>query len=136
MKKKPHKLALFVPMYIATLSSPAWRALPYGARCLYLALKRRYNRTRQGAVFLSARTAAKEIGCDKTRASRWLRTLEDHGFIVETAHAVLGGDGGGKSALYRLTDEPFQDQPPTNDFLRRAPKKQKARTQKADTVYA
>jgi hypothetical protein len=35
--------ALFVPMLLPTIDSPAWRALSHGARSLYMALKRRFG---------------------------------------------------------------------------------------------
>ena len=58
------RLPPFVPLLIATLDTPAWRALSHGARSLYVGLKRRYspNSHNNGRLFLSQRDAEKELG--------------------------------------------------------------------------
>lgn len=38
-----NRLPPFVPLLIATLDSPAWRAMSHGAHMLYVALKRHWN---------------------------------------------------------------------------------------------
>ena len=48
------RLPPFVPLFIITLDSPAWRALSHGARSLYVALKRRVGTNNNGAVYSSA----------------------------------------------------------------------------------
>jgi hypothetical protein len=118
MNKSKNKLPPFVASFIATMDSPAWRALPHGARSLFLALKRRYSRKLQTAVYLSVRVAAKELGSNKNLIPGWYRALVHGGFLVEVQPGRLGVEGKGKSALYRLTDEPYQGEPPTRDFLR------------------
>jgi len=42
-KRHKNRLPPFVPLLIATLDAPAWRAMSHGARGLFVALKRRYN---------------------------------------------------------------------------------------------
>jgi len=50
------RLPPFVPLLIATLDTPAWRALSHGARSLYVGLKRRYSRTATTTVDSSCRS--------------------------------------------------------------------------------
>src|SRR5690348_13890512 len=47
----------FVPMLVATMKAPAWRALSHGARSLFLALKSRYDlkQHNNGRLYLSTR---------------------------------------------------------------------------------
>jgi hypothetical protein len=75
------RLPPFVPLLISTLDAPAWKAMSYGARILYVALKRRVPRERNRA-YLSYRDAAKEIGASKTRVAHWFRELQHYGFVV------------------------------------------------------
>ncbi len=109
----------FAMMYVETIGSPAWRALPHGARSLFLFMKRHYHRTKQKAIFLSIRTAAKELGASRNTIRKWLRALTDAGFIARIQGGFLGLDGHGKAATYRITDEAFEGQEPTRDFLHR-----------------
>jgi hypothetical protein len=106
----------FVPMYHKTIASPEWRSLPHGARSLFLLMKRRYNPTHQGPVFLSARFAAKELGASKNTVKSWLAALSAGGFIVRTRRGALGLNGKGKAAEFRLTDEPFLQKPASPEF--------------------
>jgi hypothetical protein len=57
------KLPPFVPLLKETLDCPAWRAMSHGARSLYVALKRRYNRDihNNGRIYLAQRTAAEKL---------------------------------------------------------------------------
>ena len=50
---KKQKLPPFVPLFINMMDLPAWLEMSLGARVLYLAFKKRYNRKTQQAVFLS-----------------------------------------------------------------------------------
>jgi DNA-binding transcriptional MocR family regulator len=109
------KLSPFVPMYVATMESPAWLAMSPGARLLYLALKKRYRRSKEEAVYLSVRTAAKELRVNKDTVAPWYHELEHFGFIFQVQAAYFGS-GKGKAALYRLTDEPYKGKRATKEF--------------------
>jgi len=99
-----------------TLKSPAWKALSVGARATFVALQANHNSNAQNAVFISARTGAKELGVNKDTVGKWLRELEHYGFIGKVRGAHLGSEGCGKAALYRLTDRWFAGEAPTYDF--------------------
>jgi hypothetical protein len=110
------RLPAFTAMFVDTTSSAAWRATSHGARSLFHALKRRYNRVVCGAVYLSARKAADELGSNKDYVTRWFRELQYYGFIVMMTPGHLGSEGVGKAPHWRITDEWYHDKPPTRDF--------------------
>jgi len=110
------RLPPFVPLFRHTIKTAAWRALSVGARATFFTLKANYNTRAQNAVFLSARTGAKELGACKDTVCKWVHELEHYGFIVQVQGAHLGLSGTGKAAHYRLTDCPFAGQSPTYDF--------------------
>jgi hypothetical protein len=106
----------FVPLYKATMKTPAWRATSHGARSLYVALKARYNTRMQNAVFLSTRVAAKELGSNKDYITRWHHELQHYGFTVVVTPGHLGVEGKGRAPHLRLTDCWHNGQTPTRDF--------------------
>jgi hypothetical protein len=112
------RLSDFVPLLKATMKTPAWRAMSHGARSLYVALKWHYHTRLQNAVFLSARTAAKELGSNKDCITRWHHELQHYGFTVVMTPGCLGVEGKGKSPHLRLTECWYAGQRPTRDFER------------------
>lgn len=102
------RLAPFVPLDQEMLRSPAWRAMSYGARWLYVHLKRRWSfkQKNNGRIFLSQREAQEEMGggAHRDSISRWFRELQHYGFIVMTNAGSLGVDGKGKAPHWRLTE--------------------------------
>ncbi len=114
------RLPDFVSVVKSTIDTPAWRALSHGARSLYIALRRRYHTLLQGAVYLSTRTAVKELGSHSHRDNvrRWFRELQYYGFIVMVRPGHLGVEGRGKAPCWRLTESPYLGEKPTRDFDR------------------
>lgn len=112
------RMGPFVPLLKDTLATDAWRAASHGARSLYVSLKAHYNRNLGNAVYISTRDAGEELGSNRTYISRWFRELEHYGFIVMVSPAHHGVQGHGKAPHWRLTEEPYQGQSPTRDFLR------------------
>ena len=115
-RKAGRKQPPFVAVYRLTMKSDAWHALSVGARATFLELRKNYNTKAQNAVFLSARTGAKELGVHRDTVCRWMHELEHYGFIIEVQGAHLGVTGIGRAAHYRLTDSPYAGTPPTYDF--------------------
>jgi hypothetical protein len=123
-----HQYPPFVMVTNQVLDSPAWRAMSKGARCLYIALKRRYspNGRNNGRIYLSQLQARKELGAGATEIVRWFRELQYYGFIVMIAQGCLGVDGKGKAPRWRLTELAYMrgtssrgmDDMPTMDFLK------------------
>lgn len=75
----------FVQMFNAFRAEPAWLALSFGARCLYVEIKALYNgHNNNGRIMCSARFAANTLGCSKNSVTGYFRDLQAKGFIVET----------------------------------------------------
>jgi hypothetical protein len=107
MSKDKGRLAPFVPLDQEVMRSPAWRATSFGARWLYVHLKRRWSfkQKNNGRIFLSQRDAQEEIGAPRRDSiSRWFRELQHYGFIVMTHAGGLGVNGKGKAPHWRLTE--------------------------------
>lgn len=120
MKNKDKgRLPSFVPLFRETLDSPGWKALSFGARLLYIALKGFYNfkSDNNGKLYLAQRKAADLIGADKDSVPRWFRELEFYGFIVKTRRSHLGFEGKGQAAHWRLTEVGLRGERPTHEFL-------------------
>jgi hypothetical protein len=98
-KERRNRLPPFVPLLVGTIESPAWFAMSHGAKVLYMSLKRRYNQNNHnnGRIFLSQRTAVKELRSHHNQIARWFRELRHYGFIVMTQPGCLGVEGKGKS---------------------------------------
>jgi hypothetical protein len=119
-KDKGRIEGLFVALLKDTMASPAWRASSHGARSLFVALKARYNFKlhNNGRLYLSQRTASREIGSGTNSVARWFRELQHYGIIVMTNPGSLGVDGRGKAPHWRLTELGYMGEPPTRDFLK------------------
>jgi hypothetical protein len=107
----------FVALLKDTLRTPAWKALSFGARSLYVVLKWRYNLNLMNGVYVTTRVAADELGSGRNTVQPWFHELEHYGFIVmiSPAHHAVGGHG--KAPHWRLTDVPYDGKEPTRDFL-------------------
>jgi hypothetical protein len=119
-ERRRERLSPFVPVLIDTLDQPAWKAMSFGARALYIALKRRYSLhyRNNGRIFLSQRDAVTELASHHTQIARWFRELQHFGFIVLTKAAVLGLEGKGQAPRWRLTELGYMRDPPTKDYAR------------------
>jgi hypothetical protein len=121
-KRKPDKSELFVKIMLDVLDAPAWRTVSFGARSLYIALRRglRNDCSNNGHIFLSQRDAVVELGSKKNRRNlvHWFRELVHYGFIVMMEPGNLGLDGAGRAPHWRLTEASCQDEAPTRDFLK------------------
>jgi hypothetical protein len=110
----------FVPMLVATMKSPAWKAMSANARVVYIALKSKYGieAKNNGRIYLSARDGTEETGLGKNVIARALREVQYYGFIAMTEPGCLGLDGRGKAPHWRLTELGYMTDPPTRDFMR------------------
>ena len=127
-RKDKGRLPPFVPLDKEMMDSSAWRAMSYGARCLYIHLKRRWSfkQRNNGRIFLSQRDAQEEMGCrHRDSISRWFRELQYYGFTVMTEPGCLGLEGKGKAPHWRLTEAEWPGgrngntwMLPTKDYLK------------------
>jgi DNA-binding transcriptional MocR family regulator len=83
-----------------------------GPRALYIEVKRRYNGSNNGELFLSHRDAARAIGVSKNTVGPYFDELQERGFIHQVQAGYLGPDGVGKAAIWALDELPTADRKP------------------------
>jgi hypothetical protein len=105
MNNKIKSSRRYTKYYSDISKTPAWKALSYGARLLYLELQRQFIETanNNGKIFLSTRDAADSLGASQRQVCTWYRELEHYGFIVQTQSGTLGPHG--RAILWHLTDQ-------------------------------
>jgi hypothetical protein len=118
MKRQRKIKGPFVPVPLAILDTPAWRATDFIARALWIELRRklRYDGLNNGKIWLACRSAAKAIGANKDTITRRYAVLEHYGFLRKTKEGFLGLDGRGVAPHWRFTDLAYGTHPPTRDF--------------------
>lgn len=100
-------------------STEAWASLKPGPRALYVELKRRYNGSNNGRIFLSHRDAAIAINVHRNTVGPYFRGLEERGFIRMTQASYLGTAGIGLAALWALEEVATADgKPATRSFIK------------------
>ena len=87
----------------------AWATLTPGPRALYIELKRRFNGTNNGKIYLSHRDAAEAINVHRNTIGGYFRELEERGLIRMTKGAHLGSEGYGRAAQWALCEMPTCD---------------------------
>lgn len=98
--------------------SPAWRALDPYARDAYCWIERRFRRTNNGKIPMSARDLADDMGVNKDTAQKALVRLRVFGFIVPTEKGRMAGPYGERRATrWRLTEYGMDGSLPTRDYL-------------------
>lgn len=126
-----------LPEYLQ--ASEAWATMKPAPRALYIEIKRRFNGSNNGKLFLSVRDAAKAINVSKNTVGQYFTELEKRGFIHKVQGGYLGPNGKGQAAVWAIDEEPTQDgQPARKGFMRWVNQKpvQKTgtpRTKKRDT---
>ena len=90
-------------------ASEAWASLSPGPRALYIELKRRFNGTNNGDLFLSHRDAALAINVNRNTISGYFAALIDRGFIRLTVGPHLGPSGIGQASKWALEELPTRD---------------------------
>ena len=116
----------FVQLINNFRAEPAWLALSFGARCLYVEMKALYNGNNNGRLMCSARFAAEALGCSKNNLTGYFRDLQDKGFIIETKGGSLGSEGRGHGRLWLLTELGFMGDMPTKNYREWKPAKNKS----------
>lgn len=106
----------FVSITKSMLQEPAWRALAFGARCLYVALKSFFNGQNNGSIYFGVRKAATELDASRSSTERWFRDLQEHGFIRPTQKAFLGLEGKASATHWRLTEIGYMGDQPSREF--------------------
>jgi hypothetical protein len=95
-----------------------------GPRALYIELKRRFNGSNNGEIYLSHRDAANALNVHRNTVGPWFRELEQRGFINLAVAPRLGPSGIGTASIWALAELPTPDgKPATKGFMRWCPKK-------------
>jgi hypothetical protein len=126
-KKNKHSPELgrgqYVQIFFEVWNSPAWKQMSFGARLLFIALRKRFTNN-NGRVYLSHRDAMEELGITNKRPiANWFRELCHYGFVEQTQGGCLGLDGRGRAAHWRITCLPRRNGngeliPATKEYLR------------------
>ena len=83
-----------------------------GPRALYVELKRRFNGSNNGRIFLSHRDAAKALNVHRNTVGPWFEELQERGFIHMTQGPHLGPSGIGLASVWALDEEQTADMKP------------------------
>jgi hypothetical protein len=108
------------------VTTAAFRSLSIGARALLLELKMLYTGNNNGALFLSAREAAKRLNIGKNKAGLLFNELQETGFIrpkIKGAFNIKATRGGGAATTWVLTEFAHGNALPTKDFIHWQPTK-------------
>lgn len=99
--------AKFARMFLATMQTPAWKALTPYAQRLYPWLQLEWTGPKvnnNGRIRFSVRQAADALGCNPETARRAFIDLQRKGFLVVTRCAALGTEGEARGHEYELTE--------------------------------
>ena len=100
-------------------ASEAWASLRPGPRALYIELKRLYNGSNNGQIFLSHRDAADAINVHRNTIGSYFSELEQRGFIRMTQKPHLGLNGSGQASVWALEEVATNDGKPAGKaFIR------------------
>jgi len=116
MKRKGER---YLSLRFWLLRSDAWKSLPAISRALYLELAARYNGSNNGRISYSVREGAEALNVTKDTTARYLKILQDRGFIVCTKRGAFSLKTTRDASEWRLT-EYDSDSPPahaTKDFM-------------------
>ena len=117
-KKQKRGTPQFVMLYNWMIDSEAWLDLKAQPRALYLLIKRRFNGSNNGEIYLSHREAAKLLNMHRNSIGPYFDVLIEHGFLKQTTRPHLGPSGVGQSAKWELTELPVNNRPATKEFMR------------------
>lgn len=109
-------------------ASEAWATMSPGPRALYVELKRRYNGSNNGEIFLSHRDAANALNVHRNTVGPWFTELQTRGFIFLMTGHYLGPAGIGQASKWRLEELPTSDGRPATKSFKSWAKKQNPRT--------
>lgn len=97
-------------LYEAIVQSPAWLALPFSTRALYVQLRVKLKQTNNGNIDATAATLKHAGFGSSATISRGLRELETVGLIAKTRQGGIAA-GGKVCNLFRFTDKPSWEFP-------------------------
>jgi hypothetical protein len=109
-KKDPNWSGIaHVRVRLDILNSPAWRALSFTARALYMDMRSSLRATNNGDINAALGTLTHKGWNSRTTILKAVGELTALGFIAKTRQGV-GGPTSGSCSLYRFTDVPTFEQ--------------------------
>jgi hypothetical protein len=124
----------FFQMHVWFLNSAAWKATNVYERCLYMALKQRYNGSNNGDIGLSKREAEAELNSSNKPILAAFKGLQAKGFIKVATRGSFDwktAGGASRSTRWILTeypvDFPIKHLGADKDFMRWKPDEEKTR---------
>jgi hypothetical protein len=107
----------FIKLDHALLSTAAWQALSGNERALLIYIWAKHNGKNNGNLGCGRREVQQQFGCSAPTAVKWLRALQDKGFIVATVRGSFNQKtGGGRTTRWRLTMEKCDGDSPTREY--------------------
>ena len=115
----------FSAIYHWEMDLPAYRHLSAYGRALVVEFRRKFNGSNNGDIAMSAREAARLLGCCKNTAFKVLRELEEKGWTrpAKTGSFHLKSDAAGRAyraaTTWRITNQPIGlgvDTPATKEY--------------------
>ncbi|MEH0164457.1 hypothetical protein [Roseateles microcysteis] len=97
-------------LYEKIAYSPAWLALSFSARALYMQLRVKLKQTNNGNIDATLSTLRHAGFKSSSTVAKVLRELEAVGLIAKTRQGGIAA-GGRLCNLYRFTDKPVYDMP-------------------------
>lgn len=99
-----------LPIYWALLDSPAWFALSFSQRALYVACRRKLTSNNNGNIALTlAGLAEQGFTASSSTLAGGLRALQAAGFIAVMREGGMVRRGQAIATLYRFNDEPCHE---------------------------
>ena len=112
MSKLKGRLPDFVPVFRETMNCPAWKALSFSARALYIAIKAR-KAPKKNCAYLSYRNALKEAVAQARTKAETLATASNSTLGKITAIVESGGAAPMPMALGAAKDSSVPIEPGT-----------------------
>jgi hypothetical protein len=113
----------FIKLDWALMRTEAWQALSGNERALLIYIWAKHNGKNNGNIGCGRREVQKQFGCGEHTAVKWLRSLQEKGFIVATVRGSFNQKtGGGRTTRWRLIMEKFDGDSPTREYKSCRPK--------------
>ena len=110
-KRQKRGNARFVQLMEYMQASEARATMQAGPRALYVKIRRRFNGTNNGSLYLSHRDAARALNVALNTVARRFHEREARGFIRKTGEHHLGPSGIGQASTYAPEEEPCDGKP-------------------------
>lgn len=104
------EMGVHARLYSTILNSPAWTALGFSSRALYVQMRDRLRQTNNGNISATVSTLKHAGFGSSSTLAKGLRELETVGLIAKTRQGGVAS-GGKLCSLYRFTDKPVYAHP-------------------------